>query len=171
MENASKALIMAGSILLSLLVITSLVWMIQSIRGWKQAEDSSKGETTLTEYNKKIEAFNKAGLYGSEIMSLANLIEDYNYRQVELKGYSPITLIVKINSIQSSDYFQGKNYNQTQLIEEFKKLENKINTSSGETQSILKSDLTEFKNKYFKNAPAVEYDTNGRISKMTFSEN
>lgn len=220
MENASKAIIMAGSVLLSLLVISSLVWMFQSIRGWKMEEASAEEATKLTEYNRKIETFNSEGLYGSEIMSLANLIDDYNTRQADLKGYQPISLTVTINPIKDSDYFGQATYNDIKtLIQNYEALEKKVNQTKAEiiyagrtSQKIasmrdteltvliketekkelnddeiqnkidvirakadiytnLKSELTQFKNKYFKNAPIVEYDKyNGRIKSMTFKE-
>ena len=42
MENASKALIMAGSVLLSLLIIGALVFMFDSLKGLKQTEATSE---------------------------------------------------------------------------------------------------------------------------------
>ena len=60
---------------------------------------SSEEEKILAQYDKEIESFNRQGLYGSEILSLANLVEDYNKRQSDLKGYKPITLKVSQKTI------------------------------------------------------------------------
>ena len=87
MENASKALIMAGSVLLAILVIGSLVFMFNTISELKNTEASAEDVEQLAKYNRQIETFNRSGLYGSEIMSLANLIDDYNKRQADLKGW------------------------------------------------------------------------------------
>lgn len=127
MENASKALIMAGSVLLSLLVIGALVLMFQSLNEFKQVEASSEEVEKLTEYNKKIETFHRAGLYGSEIMSLANLVEDYNKRQADLKGYTPITLQVTIQSLGKGSYFEETTYNDKTLIKQYESLESAVN--------------------------------------------
>lgn len=89
MENASKALIMAGSVLLSLLIITTLVFMFGKLGDLKNSEASTEEVKKLAEYNRQIETFDRA-LYGSELLSLANLIDDYNKRQADLKGYNAI---------------------------------------------------------------------------------
>ncbi len=72
MENASKALIMAGSVLLSLLIITTLVFMFGKLGDLKNSEASTEEVKKLAEYNRQIETFDRA-LYGSELLSLANL--------------------------------------------------------------------------------------------------
>lgn len=126
MENASKALIIAGSVLLAVLIITALVYTFSQISSLKQVEASSEEEKILAQYNKQIESFNRSGLYGSEILSLANLIEDYNERQSELKGYEPITLKVSIKPIIDAGYLKENEYsNCTDLTKAFKNVENK----------------------------------------------
>ena len=127
MENASKALIIAGSVLLAVLIITALIYTFSQISGLKQVEASSEEEKILDQYNKEIESFNKNGLYGSEILSLANLIEDYNKRQSELKGYKPITLKVSITQIIDAKYLKETEYSKyEELIKAFKNLEKEV---------------------------------------------
>ena len=126
MENASKALIIAGSVLLAVLIMTALIYTFSPISSLKQVEASSEEEKILAQYNKEIENFNRAGLYGSEILSLANLIEDYNERQSELKGYGPITLKVSIKPITGAEYLKENEYsNYIDLTKDFKNVENK----------------------------------------------
>ena len=67
------------------------------------------------------------GVYGTEILSLANLIEDYNLRQSELKGYNPITLEVHMEEISDGrkvymqkDYTKENDY--LQIIQDFENL-------------------------------------------------
>ncbi|MBR1802768.1 MAG: hypothetical protein IJ777_02200 [Clostridia bacterium] len=215
MENASKAIIMAGSVLIALLVIAALVFMFQSLSNLKAEEARATDTVKLAEYNQKIEVFNRTGIYGSEVVSLANLIDDYNQRQSDLKGYKPIKLTVKINLIAGASYFTQNTYNAKTLVQQYEALERKVNEgrtaqlfNTGKTAAdfagmrenefnnfvkehvgsltdsqitrisqkaleytTLKSELTEFKNKYFKNAPKVTYDkSNGRITAMIFSE-
>ena len=127
MENASKALIIAGSVLLAVLIITALIYTFSQISGLKQVEASSEEEKILDQYNKEIESFNKNGLYGSEVLSLANLIEDYNKRQSELKGYKPITLKVSITQIIDAKYLKETEYSKyEELIKAFKNLEKEV---------------------------------------------
>ncbi len=138
MENASKALIMAGSVLLAMLIIGSLVFMFQTLSNLKNTEASAEDIEKLARYNRQIETFNRDGLYGSEILSLANLIEDYNIRQSDLKGYTAITLEVYTSGIAGADkntimqaQYTGKD-GYLQLIQDFNKLQNDIDTSKAE---------------------------------------
>ncbi|MCI9177036.1 MAG: hypothetical protein HFJ28_00235 [Clostridia bacterium] len=129
MENASKALIIASSVLISLLIIGALVFMFNSLRDLKTVEASSEEEQKLAEYNKRIETFNRR-LYGSELVSLANLIDDYNIRQANLKGYKPIELTVDMKDKVISETLKLKTtlYTDYQKIrEDFGKLESKVN--------------------------------------------
>lgn len=138
MENASKALIMAGSVLLAILIIGSLVFMFNTLSNLKNTEASAEDVEQLAKYNRQIETFNRDGLYGSEILSLANLIEDYNIRQSDLKGYTAITLEVYTTGIAGADkntimqaQYTGEN-GYLQLIQDFNKLKNDIDTSKAE---------------------------------------
>ena len=77
MENASKALIMAGSILIALLIIGLLVIGYNQISGLEQTKTDNDVNKKMIEYMRQFEQFNRT-LYGSELLSLANLQSDYN---------------------------------------------------------------------------------------------
>ena len=138
MENASKALIIAGSVLLAMLIIGSLVFMFNTLSELRQTEANAEDVEQLAKYNRQIETFNRNGLYGSEIMSLANLIDDYNQRQANLKGYTSITLEVVTNGIAGADnptlkpQYTGEN-GYMQLIQDFNSLQNSVDTKKAET--------------------------------------
>lgn len=128
MENASKALIMAGSVLISILIIGALVLTFSQLSQIKQNETNAEDIKKLTEYNKQIEAFNKQ-LYGSEILSLANLIEDYNKRQSDVTGYQPISLNVYSKKIIGASYIKQTYTSYQNLLNDFNQLEKKVNTT------------------------------------------
>lgn len=139
MENASKALIMAGSVLLSVLIISALVLLFNQIGAFKRSEVSEKDIEKLAEYTKQIETFNRE-LYGSELLSLCNLIEDYNARQADL-GYDKIQVNVTLNNaiekltvdengkeVSGSKASISKSYNSSkQLVTDFNKLQDEVN--------------------------------------------
>ena len=109
MENASKALIMAGSVLLSLIIIGSLVFMYNKLSDAEQTQLDAEEESKIVEYGNKFEQYNKK-IYGSELFSLANLQEDYNTTQATEKGYNKINIDVTIKRpIAASEYFQTAN--------------------------------------------------------------
>jgi len=126
MENASKALIMAGSILLSLMVISTVVLMYNQISDAEQAKVNSEEAGKLTDYSLKFEKYNRK-IYGSELMSLANLQEDYNLTQTGEKGYEAVDITVEIkNSIAGTTYFSAGNKNMVSITTDKNALENDI---------------------------------------------
>lgn len=124
MENASKALIMAGSILIALLVIGLLVLGYNQLSDWKQVESASEENKTIVEYMRQFEQFNRT-LYGSELLSLANLQEDYNKSDArEDIGYDRINITVQITDTQDDKY--GYFVSGVHTIEEISEYRNKL---------------------------------------------
>lgn len=79
MENASKALLMAGGILIALLIIGVLLLMFNQISTLKQSESSNQKNTQLVKFNMDFERYlDDSGISGSDIVTLANKISDYN---------------------------------------------------------------------------------------------
>lgn len=95
MENASKALIMAGSILIALLVIGVASFMYQQLSNVKQTESDVEASEKAANYMKAFEQYNRT-IYGSELLSLGNLQADYNMREADMKGFNPVTIQVQI---------------------------------------------------------------------------
>lgn len=106
MENASKALIIAGSLLISLLVISGLTFMYGQLVGFEQTKTDVDEESKMTDYGKKFEQYNKT-LYGSELLSLANLQDDYNRTQTGAKGYDAVTIKITTKGIPATTYFSA----------------------------------------------------------------
>ena len=129
MENASKALIMAGSVLLSLLIISALVFLFNQIGVFKRSEVSEKDIEKLADYTKQIETFNR-DLYGSELLSLANKIEDYNSKNLSGNGYQGIELDITINQIRNAQVYKSTSYNASTLTSCYTELAKKIRESS-----------------------------------------
>lgn len=80
MENASKALIIAGGILLALLIITFLLYTTGYIRTIRQSEREKTTAEQLQKFNQEYEVYNKKLLYGQEVLSLINKMNDNNAR-------------------------------------------------------------------------------------------
>lgn len=96
MENASKALIMAGGILISLLVISLLVVFFNNLSEIQKEKSSSEYVVKASEFNKQFEAYSR-DVYGSDLLSLANKVNDYNEREADAEGYTQIKVEVKVN--------------------------------------------------------------------------
>lgn len=171
MENASKALIMAGSILMSLLVIGSLVFMYNQLARVEQTKTDVDETGKMAEYSQKFENYNRT-IYGSELLSLANLQEDYNKTQAGEKGYTEVTVNVTTEGIAGTTYFSSNIETLQEIANDRKNIERDISTETQGTEEYenLKKTYTEFKSKRFK-CVNIEYDkNNGRVIKMEFIE-
>ena len=79
MENASKALIMAGGILIAILVIGALMLMFNQIGSYEKAQTSNVKNSQLAQFNMDFERYtDDNGITGADLVSLANKIIDYN---------------------------------------------------------------------------------------------
>ena len=64
------------------------------------SEDARK----ISDYLARFEQYNKTYIYGSEILSLANLQDDYNRTQSDTEGYSRVNIYITINTpIEQAD--------------------------------------------------------------------
>lgn len=148
MEDASKALIMAGSVLMSVLVISLLIFMFGKISSVKQTEADIDQINKIIEFSKKFEQFNKT-IYGSELLSLANLYEDYNLTKAEEKGYTPIKIKITIKTQIAEEgkiYVSlGSNKNITEIMKGIIEKNNIITTNSS-----LESDIEYYETQKYK---------------------
>lgn len=136
MENASKALIIAGGVLVSLIILSLLVTFFSNIRNLRQTEQTGDAIVQAAEFNKQYEAYNRT-VYGSELVSIARKIEDYNKRDSELEDYTEIVLEVKfsqsaIDNLDAKGEFKNilsaKNYDSKSLEELMDNVEKEIKT-------------------------------------------
>ena len=69
MENASKALIMAGGILIALLVIGALVLMFNQLSYYQRTETDSEKTQLLADFNKEYLKYTYDDIKGYELIS------------------------------------------------------------------------------------------------------
>lgn len=72
MENASKALLMAGGVLIAVLIISLFVYMFTSASSMFQTEEDVERAQEIEEYNKQYESYNRKLLRGTDLISLMN---------------------------------------------------------------------------------------------------
>lgn len=81
MENASKALIMAGSVLIALMIIGALILMFSNLTAYQETNTSGTRSSQIVEFNNQFETYNRTDVRGSDLYSLLNKTIDYNRRQ------------------------------------------------------------------------------------------
>lgn len=99
MENASRALVIAGGVLLSLIIIGVVMFAYRGITSLQKEKDISLSNEQVSKINEQIEKYTKKSvIYGSEVLSICNAIEDYSRKYPESEGYQKITAIIKIKA-------------------------------------------------------------------------
>ena len=78
MENASKALLMAGGILIALMIIGALVLLGNNLSSYKNNEQALEKQSQIAEFNDQFEPYNKDDLTLMELKRLFNKIESNN---------------------------------------------------------------------------------------------
>lgn len=126
MENMTKALEIAASVLIGVLILSLLVFGYNQIREQKNIEQKNERASQLSKFNINFESYAKDTVYGSEILSLANEVINYNERKA-VDGYQEIELEVKISTgVLKGQYLVAGTYSATSLDQQYKKLVKKI---------------------------------------------
>lgn len=85
MENASKALLMAGGILIALLVIGALVLLFSNLQDYQMKNDASMEQSEIADFNNQFEPYNKKNLTLMELKSVYNKIISNNEKHPEYR--------------------------------------------------------------------------------------
>lgn len=132
MENASKALLMAGGMLIALLVIGALVLMFNQIGDYEKGNQGVKKTSEIAEFNIDFIRYTEGNIKGVDIISLANKVINFNSKNGILNSidYSKkITLNIDVNDFSKlfdSKSYEIKYYNNDfmKTIKKFSSLEN-----------------------------------------------
>lgn len=95
MENASKALMMAGGVLIAMLIIALLVRSLGSVAVFQMAQLTEEEQKQLMEFNQKYTKYLNEYVYGNEVLTLLNKYDhDIVYTpeyavEVEIDGDTP----------------------------------------------------------------------------------
>ena len=121
MENASKALLMAGGILIALLVISALVLMFNQIGAYGKSQEEMKRNSQLAEFNKDFERYlNDKGITGADVISLINKVDDYNIKAkngvvVDSIDYS-VKMTITISNLDKFNYTYAYSNNSNKMF-------------------------------------------------------
>lgn len=193
MENASKALLIAGGVLLAVLILSVGIYTYVSIQNVSKSKAEVLKAEELSKFNMEFESFNKSSMYGTDIISVVNKAISYNEKYDNIIN---IELYVKNSFYTTKIYYelnsQGK-YMQTgsETIEDnglegekqyslsnsmlikfmSDKTQKKTEYNEDRTKCTeIKPGISEFKNSKFK-CEAVNYNSDsGQVSYMRFEQ-
>ena len=152
MENITKALIIAGAVLIAIILLTLLLITYDRAASISVAQEKALEAQQLEEYNAQFEAFNRAILYGTDIVSLSNKVNQNNLDNPSNR----ITLY-----LNSSDEYGEDEDSGDDVIK-------KIILSDG-TATIQKAfsttEVSDFDKQLFQ-CEKIEYNNQGKVSRI-----
>ena len=106
MENASKAILMAGGMLIAILIVSLLIFAWDTFSNYYSRKDSIDEIEDVTEFNLQFTNYDRKNVDGYDLFSLINKVIDYNTRRTTLVrennyNYTPITITIDIKPEQS----------------------------------------------------------------------
>lgn len=175
MENASKALLIAGGILIALLVIALVVYSFGSMSGFFTNEEKKEEAEQLKAFNDQYEAYNRKLLRGTDIVSVMNKVLDNN-KKYGTNEYDEPEYIMNMEFKMKEEmvYKKVKTEDGKEVIvgTEDIKFDTGITYTQNDFASIKnnKDAFTDFKRRVF-DCVKVEYNKNtGRVNYMLFEE-
>lgn len=177
MENATKALLMAGGVLISIIIITLLVKTYGNIGAFQKEQISIEEAERIEAFNKEYTKYEGQYVYGTEVITVINrsandessvevnieFAEDYTYNKTIYQNGKKTTKKVTVKS--------GKDI-ELKTAEEKYSFINDESTSFGSstTDSEGNVEVTGLKSKAFK-CTGIEYDQRtGKVNSISFEE-
>ena len=93
MENASKALLIAGGVLIAILIVSVLVVTLNIVNSNQKTREKTLATEQLAEFNQKYEAYNKKALRGTDIITLMKMAIENNNSASSDNPYYILSLI------------------------------------------------------------------------------
>ena len=113
MENATKALTIAGGVLIAVMLAVLVTYVFTHWGNSQKMQQEEIDIQRVNDFNKSYLSYEKV-LYGSELLGLANKISDYNDSDdVNYNGYGKMGLSIKIVELSGStdNLFSRGTYN------------------------------------------------------------
>ena len=149
MENATKALIMAGGVLIAILIIGSFMLFFGDLDEYEKTKSDVVVQEQVVKFNNQYTAYDRDNLTLNEIKSLYNKIQSNNERAANADdNYYKITSNIRTLCLQPQDTEEQVDITTTKFKELDERLKNK---------------------KYNFICKEIKFENpGGRVSKMTF---
>lgn len=106
MENASKALLIAGGILIAIIVLTMFIMMFNRISNIQKEQEEQIRIEQVVAFNNEFEAYNKKVMYGTDVITLINKVAENNKKYSMNNDYK-ITVVLEGETIYNSNDLIG----------------------------------------------------------------
>lgn len=122
MENATRALTMAASVLIALVIISAILLVFNNLSSYQKVNQELQKNAQVIEFNSQFDTYDRTDVRGSDLLSLINKVVDYNERQSSIGnegselGYKPIKLIINIKNNKENMKVPNSDVNGLQLF-------------------------------------------------------
>ena len=132
MENATRALTMAGGILIALMILGALFLMFNNLSSYQNQNDTSTKSTQIAEFNNQFEPYNKDNLTLMELRSVYNKVNSNNTKNPEYK----IEMIYEFNSNHEDGNLKENFKSNFTAIEEAEKMNSTFSCINIENKGV-----------------------------------
>lgn len=132
MENATRALTMAGGILIALMILGALFLMFNNLSSYQNQNDTSTKSTQIAEFNNQFEPYNKDKLTLMELHSVYNKVNSNNTKNPEYK----IEMIYEFNSNHEDGNLKENFKSNFTAIEEAEKMNSTFSCINIENKGV-----------------------------------
>ncbi len=141
MENATKALLIAGAVLILVMVLSLVVIFWDQVTSYFSAGHDAKMQAQLVEFNNKFQNYAGKTIRGNELVSIMNRIVDYNDYQSDIVGYERIK--ITINFSGQKDDLRYNTERREEILVEYDTITNNANDDRIEKIATTSSRLVE----------------------------
>lgn len=175
MENASKALLMAGGVLIAIIIISLLVKTYGNIGKFQKQQLSAEEAEQIEEFNKNYTKYQGQYIYGTEVITVINrVLKEKEKSGEEIKVYITFGEAYTYNVVT---YVNGKKTTKERTVSKHSILEinndddvGRYSDSSFIDERNNKNALDDLKQRAFK-CTKVGYDNStGRVNEIRFEE-
>lgn len=159
MENASKALVIAGTVLISILVISVGILVFNQMSDYQKSRSDLVKDKQVAKFNEGFTQYINDDIKGIDIITVANKVNDYNKKEID---YGVINYDKKIDMTidmtkydQTNSIFEKKSYNSEEFINKIKQYTNLEEKYSIKVLGLLYSNIESLK-KYYSEGKVTE---------------
>ena len=144
MENTSKALIMAGTILISIMVISLGVYIINMFGEYTAGQEQERANRQIAEFNAQFLKYEgRTDITAQDIVTVANLANENNiFYELEETDANENTYYISIHvniSGYNEQHFENEVEKEQKLLEKEQYIINTITNPDGTTENVIKT--------------------------------
>lgn len=108
MENVTKALLIAGAILIAVMILSlvAMAWSNMSEYYTEQHESTLIEQTS--KFNDKFQNYKGKTIRGNELISIMNRVVDYNNSEADMVGYDRIIIDIDLKGCADQLAYSGR---------------------------------------------------------------